>query len=354
MAIFDVSLSKSIFFLCKNEDLMKKTYEKILIIQTAFIGDVILATAILEKLYVYYPEAEYTFLVRKGNEMLLQSHPFLKKVLVWDKTQNKYKNFWKVLKQIRAEKYDLVVNLQRFASSGIFMAFSGAKEKVCFNKNPFAWLANRKVTHEIGKGIHEIDRNQTLIAYITDEQPAKPKLYPSNHDFEIVQPYQESNYICIAPASVWFTKQFPIHKWIDFVRLLPMETNIYLLGAKSDFELCEEIKEKSKHPFLHNLAGKLNLLASAALMQKSIMNYVNDSAPLHLASALNAPVCAVYCSTVTDFGFYPVAEKSYVIETAQNLPCRPCGLHGYKTCPKGHFACAESIDTQKMADLMSV
>ena len=126
MAIFDVSLSKSIFFLCKNEKLMKKTYQKILIVQTAFIGDVILATAVLEKLYLYYPEAEYTFLVRKGNEILLQNHPFLKKVLVWDKSQNKYKNFWNILKQIRMEKYDLVVNLQRFASSGILMVFSGA------------------------------------------------------------------------------------------------------------------------------------------------------------------------------------------------------------------------------------
>jgi heptosyltransferase-2 len=354
MAIFDVSLSKSIFFLCKNEKLMKKTYQRILIIQTAFIGDVILATAVLEKLYVYYPEAEYTFLVRKGNEILLQNHPFLKKVLVWDKSQNKYKNFWKVLKQIRMEKYDLVVNLQRFASSGILMGFSGAKEKVCFDKNPFSWLATHKVKHQIEKGIHETDRNQTLISYITDQKATKPKLYPSAKDIEAIQPYLDSKYICIAPASVWFTKQFPIHKWLEFIRLLPIETNIYLLGAKTDSKLCEEIKEKSKHPFMHNLAGKLNLLASAALMQKATMNYVNDSAPLHLASALNAPVCAVYCSTVTEFGFYPVAEKSYVIETAQNLPCRPCGLHGYKTCPKGHFACAESIDTQKMAVLMNL
>jgi len=333
---------------------MKKSYQRILVIQTAFIGDVILATAVLEKLYAYYPDAEYTFLLRKGNETLLEGHPFLKKVLVWDKTQNKYKNFWKTLKTIRSEKYDLVVNLQRFMSSGIFMAFSGAQEKRCFDKNPLSWLASHKFPHKIGNKTHETARNQALITDITDSNSSKPKLYPLQKDWDTIKPYQAGKYICIAPTSVWFTKQFPMHKWVEFIKLLPSETNIYLLGAKSDVLLCEEIREKLNHPFVHNLAGKLNLLASAALMQNALLNYVNDSAPLHLASALNAPVCAVYCSTVPDFGFYPVSDVSHIVETQEALACRPCGLHGYKTCPKGHFSCAENINAHQLASLLNV
>jgi heptosyltransferase-2 len=330
---------------------MKKNYQKILVIQTAFIGDVILATALLEKLHQYYPDAKYTFLLRKGNEGLLENHPFIEKILVWDKLQGKYKSFWRIIQQVRKEKFDLLVNLQRFASSGILMALSGARETICFNKNPFSWLATRSVRHRIGKNIHEIDRNQCLIEEITDNQAAKPKLYPSEQEKKTAEPYQIGKYICVAPTSVWFTKQFPLHKWVELIRILPKEWNIYLLGAKTDVAFCEEIIQKSEHPFIHNLAGKLSLLASAALMEKAVMNYVNDSAPLHLASALNAPVCAVYCSTIPDFGFYPVSEKSYIVETSQTLSCRPCGLHGYKACPKGHFACAESIDVQKLASI---
>ena len=65
---------------------------KILVIQTAFLGDVVLATAVLEKLHQYFPDAQIDFVLRKGNEGLLSSHPFLHNLLLWDKKQQKIKN----------------------------------------------------------------------------------------------------------------------------------------------------------------------------------------------------------------------------------------------------------------------
>jgi len=82
------------------------------------------------------------------------------------------------------------------------------------------------------------------------------------------------------------------------------------------------------------------------------MNYLNDSAPMHFASAVNAPVTAVYCSTIPGFGFGPLSDKKFILETKQLLDCRPCGLHGYKACPRGHFHCAWHIaDEQLLATL---
>ena len=78
------------------------------------------------------------------------------------------------------------------------------------------------------------------------------------------------------------------------------------------------------------------------------MNYVNDSAPMHLASAVNAPVCVIYCSTVPHFGFGPLSDISNIVEVKENLDCRPCGLHGHRACPKGHFKCAQQIDVQQL------
>jgi heptosyltransferase-2 len=97
-----------------------------------------------------------------------------------------------------------------------------------------------------------------------------------------------------------------------------------------------------------NLAGSLSLLESAELMRGATMNYVNDSAPMHLCSSVNAPVTAIFCSTIPSFGFGPLSENSRIIETKEELPCRPCGLHGFKTCPKGHFLCAESIKPENV------
>ncbi len=83
------------------------------------------------------------------------------------------------------------------------------------------------------------------------------------------------------------------------------------------------------------LAGKLNFLSSAALMKNAVMNYTNDSAPLHFASAMDAPVTAIFCSTVPSFGFYPLSAKSFIVETKEELACKPCSLHGLKPARSG-------------------
>ena len=324
-------------------------YGKILIIQTAFIGDVILATSLIEKLHQYYPEAKIDFLLRKGNEALLQQHPKLREVLIWDKKGGKYKNLFKLLGAIRKEKYDLVVNVQRFANSGMLTAFSGAKEKIGFDKNPFAWAFTKKVTHVIKKGTHEVERNNELIKAITDEELQRPVLYPSTEDFEKVEQYKAEPFICMAPASVWFTKQFPKEKWVELIKSLSFAGNIYLIGAPNDLVLCDEIISQGGNPKARNLCGKMNLLQSAALMKDAVMNYVNDSAPMHLASAMNAKTTAIYCSTVPEFGFGPLAENAIIAEVSEKLDCRPCGLHGFKECPKGHFKCGRDIDVEKLA-----
>jgi heptosyltransferase-2 len=95
-----------------------------LIIQTAFIGDVVLATALVEKLHQYYPDAAIDFLLRKGNEGLLKAHPYLREVLIWEKKKDKQKNLFGLHKKIRANKYDVVINVQRFIATGIITPFS--------------------------------------------------------------------------------------------------------------------------------------------------------------------------------------------------------------------------------------
>lgn len=330
--------------------------QKILIIQTAFIGDAILATGILEKLHAYFPEAEIDFMLRKGNEGLLKDHPYLHQLIVWNKKEGKLKNLWRILKQIRHRKYDKVINVQRFAATGMLTTFSGAKETIGFDTNPLSFLFTKKVKHIISSGDlpkHEIERNNDLIKHFTDDKAFRPCLYPSNEDLEAVAKYKSMPYICIAPASVWFTKQYPKQKWISFINKLTPGIQVYLLGGKEDIALCNEIVTACPNIKVTNLAGQLNFLSSAALMQDALMNYVNDSAPMHLASAVNAPVTAIYCSTLPSFGFGPLSDKQSIVEILESLPCRPCGLHGYKACPLGHFKCAWKIEDRQLLESLS-
>ena len=315
---------------------------KILIIQTAFLGDVILATPLIESLSSTFPSAQIDFLLKKGNEALLDEHPKLRRVLIFDKA-NKRKSLLNLTQEIREEKYDLVLNLHRFASSGLITIFSGASETRGFSKNPFSFLYSKRFKHSINNGQHEVDRNLSLITDLVEKSQRRPQLYPSQADLDFVTQWKNETYYCLAPASVWFTKQAPPAVWQYVMEKFDEEgVRFYLLGGPNDYELCESIKLISQRNNVHNLAGKLSLMQSAALMKDAKRNFVNDSGPLHIASAGNAPVSAFFCSTIPEFGFGPLSDDSSVIEV-KDLDCRPCGLHGHTACPKGHFHCGNGL-----------
>ena len=334
---------------------MPTTPPATLLIQTAFIGDVILMTALLEYLALHEPTTPVDVLVRRGNESLLAGNPHVRNVLIWDKKHRKYANLWQLLRQVRATGSGRVVTLQRFASTGFLTAFSGAAERVGFAKNPFSRFFTRRVRHAIGDGTHEVTRNLRLLTDTAPTPMVPPRLYLSATDEAAAASYATIGpYICLAPTSVWFTKQYPEEKWLELLAALPIGLRVYLLGGPPDVAACERLAAASGRANVTSLAGQLGLLASAALMRGAVMNYVNDSAPMHLCSAVGAPVTAVFCSTVPAFGFGPLSSVSFVVETPEALACRPCGLHGHAACPLGHFRCAHGIEVGQLLAALPV
>ncbi|MFA6950861.1 MAG: glycosyltransferase family 9 protein [Lentimicrobiaceae bacterium] len=329
----------------------KQLLSRILIIQTASLGDVILSTSLAETLHSEYPVAKIDYLIKAGYEDLFAGHPFIGEILTWNKSNRKYANLFKLALKVRHHKYDAVINIQRFASSGFISALSGAKFRSGFVKNPFAFTYTHKADHIILNkpgSPHEIYRNAKLIEPLTSIKALRPRLYPSVDDNMAVRKWQGKPYITISPASLYYTKQFPEYKWVELITNISSAFSVRLLGSKADDQLCQKIMKESKHNDIINLSGQLSFLQSALMMQNAVMNYVNDSAPQHIASAVNAPVTVVFCSTVPSFGFGPLSDNSTVVETTEQLSCKPCGLHGYQECPEGHFKCAETIALSQM------
>lgn len=322
-----------------------------LIIQTASLGDVILSTPTVEKIHLFFPDSRIDFLTKKGNEGLFAGHPYINELLLWNKKDHKYSNLLKLLKLIRSKRYDYVINLQRHCSTGLLTAMSRAKYTIGFDKNPLHVFFTKSIKHQIGEAnIHEVHRNLSLIEELTDSSFQRPVLRPSATDYHAIDRYSADIYYCLAPCSLWNTKQMPDSLWIELIQAIPSNAVVYLLGSKSDFEVCESIASRCKKQNIKNLAGQLSLLESAALMSHAKMNFTNDSSPMHLASAMNAPVTAIFCSTTIEFGFGPLSDDSAVVETEEPLPCRPCGIHGHKRCPKGHYLCGYNIKTQKLIE----
>jgi heptosyltransferase II len=389
---------------------MQNTKGGVLVIQTAFLGDVVLGTALIESLYSQNGLGGIDMLVRAGNEGVLAGNPKIRSVLVWEKRPNrtslargimallpkKWQSWWQLLLLIREKEYDAVVVVQRFFSMGLLAGLSRARVRVGFNKSPARWLFTHVCKHEIltlkhGEGktglrhvgqktdaptpyLHERERNHSLLKALgIMGEPGMPALYPGKEAKDTALAFRmqkgiRRKFAVLAPASVWETKRLPAGQWVSLGMALAKEYDLILIGGKEDAELCTTIRTQilEGYPRLELgfdpeiacevavAAGHLNLLAAAATIAEATITYTNDSGPMHLASAVGGNVVAIYCSTVPEFGFGPLVGSgnglAFTIEAPLALPCRPCGLHGLNTCPEGHFLCAKTITTQSLLE----
>ena len=149
---------------------------------------------------------------------------------------------------------------------------SNGKKTLGFIKNPLSIFFSQRFIHDISRHgkTHEVQRNLSLIETLTDLSVQMPRLYPTPADFEFIKPYQRKNYLCIAPASIWFTKQLTKEKWVELINKnvhKNSEIVIYLIGSKDDISLCENIITEVGKSNVINLAGRLSFLQSAALMK---------------------------------------------------------------------------------------
>lgn len=324
---------------------------KVLFIQTAFLGDVILATSALEAWHASHPQDCLHVLVRKPMDSLFEGHPWLGKVLAWDKRPRvKGKDWRRLMRGVRKERYDVVVNLHRHASSGVLTALSMANIRVGYANNPLAWRFTHRMQHRWGDGTHEVERNMALLSpFVAKVKKAfEPRLYPGEAHVQEAEEVGARGAVLVMPGSQWATKAWPEGQ---FGKLLDEVTDqVILMGAPSERPLCDRLAQG--RPNVSNAAGELSLLGLVAAVQMAKVVVANDSAPLHVASATDTPTVALFTSTVPRFGFGPRASKHVVVEAATELHCRPCGRHGRKRCPEGHFKCGWELSVQSVLEAL--
>ncbi len=333
--------------------------KKILIIQTAFLGDVILALPMVQTIKAHLPDALVDFLCIPATESVLQNHPAINSVIPYDKKGgDKLDKFIEVLNEIREVEYDIVVSPHRFLRSSLLTYYSESKVRIGFEENSLAFLLTNKVKYIKDK--HEIYRNLELVKQIPgleyDEKKAspKPELYPTSEQKENVRQLlvHKSNLISFAPCSKWFTKQLPIEKASEIAKsLLFKGYNVALVGGEADIVYCNELAAKLNDESLMNFCGKLSPLESYEVMTQSKALITVDSAAQHLGSASGIPIILIYGSTDISFGFYPLTSK-YKIAEIDSLECRPCTDHGKDKCPLGHFKCMVDLSSEKIVDMM--
>ncbi|MFQ5583031.1 MAG: lipopolysaccharide heptosyltransferase II [Calditrichia bacterium] len=325
------------------------TPRRILIIQTAFLGDVILTLPLLQKTKLLFPKAQIDFLTVPASKNLLETHPDIHELLIYDK-RGKDKgllNIFKWVGKIRNRNYDLALVPHRSLRSALLAL--PAKKSIGLDKSSGSMLFSEQVPYR--KDFHEVNRNLNLLSSfgVDVQEKVLPELIPTEYDVKVVGNWKKSfntdrwdNMAAIAPGSVWATKRWPVEYHISLIKALSRRGfQIVLIGGEADKEIGGQIEaEFSERVF--NAIGIFTLRQSAALIRQCKFLVTNDSAPQHIAVAVGTPVITIFGPTVPGFGFYPYGEHDRIVQI-ENLPCRPCSIHGGKKCPIGTFECMRNI-----------
>ena len=315
----------------------------ILIIHTAFIGDIVLSTALVSKVKEKYPDSDIYYLTTPLGKDILKNNPKIKEIIVYDK-RGKDKGFGAFIsfvRKIRKLKIDVCLTPHRYLRSSILSLLSGASIRVGYDIASLSFVYNKKIKYDKTK--HEVEK---LLSFV-DDSPKRFELemYPSEKDKIKIDTilknfFQNKKIILIAPGSKWFTKRWPEEYFKTLIQNLVKRDDLLIVitGGKEEKEI--ELNLDSK---VLDLRGEISLLELAELTKRAILVVSNDSAPIHITSAFpNTRIVGIFGPTVKEFGFFPWSENSKVFEI-NGLYCRPCAIHGGNFCPEKHFRCMREI-----------
>lgn len=327
---------------------------KIVVVHTAFIGDVILALPVAQRLRASFPEAHITFVVVPAAANVLENHPAVNEVILYDKRRGDrgFTGVLRLAERLRHGMFDIALVPHRSLRSAMIVWLSRIPRRIGFSTSALSRLFTDVVAYE--RSIHEIDRNLSLLRPlgITYSGTESSTLYASRNDKDVVEAFlsnqaanlrnQHDSLVGIAPGSVWNTKRWPSEYYIKLATMLMDDGfSIILIGGRDDLVLCSDIRNALGGKAV-NAAGMLTLLQSAELMQRCIVLVSNDSAPMHLAAGVRTPVVAIFGATAPQFGFSPRGVNDLVVEM-HGLSCRPCAIHGGEKCPIKTFVCMKDL-----------
>ncbi len=314
---------------------------KVLVWQTAFLGDLILTTPLLASLKNMYPDASIHVVAKPFAKEVLKNNPNVDEIITFDKKRD---STLQLIKKLRKNRYDIAISPHRSHRASYSLFLAKIPIRIGFDKAGFSFLYTKKAKHRFD-GTHEIDRNLQLLKFLPDYREDKlkkfPEIYLTKEEDDFYKKFylDDKDYIVIAPGSKWKTKRWTKEGFVSIINELGKKENIVLIGGNEDLEFTNEIIKGVKTDVL-NLVGKTSLRESFSIIKHSKALISNDSAPVHMAVSFNTPVVDIYGPTVREFGFYPY-RNGKVVEV--DLPCRPCGLHGHDKCPINTHDCMKKI-----------
>lgn len=323
--------------------------ERILIAQTAFLGDAVLSAPVIGALAKLFPGAELSLLTTPLAAPLFEGDERLHRVIAFEKRSKDrgLMGLYRVARLLRGHRYTRAYALQGSIRTALLFLLAGVPQRIGWSGRLGSWLYSERVPPRVGG--HAVERHLALVYGSTPRELWFDRISLPQPDLlllsEPVRAFLDSGqrYVVMTPGSAWETKQWDVKSYAGLARqLVDSGFKVVVAGAPHEQHLARQIVAAA--PVL-NLCGVGSVRDLAALIHSAAALVCNDSAPLHIASAYGVPTVALFCSTLPEFGFTPWGTNSVVLD-ATGLPCKPCGRHGRRRCPLGTNACMTQVQPE--------
>lgn len=317
---------------------------KLLIIQTAFLGDVVLTIPLIQAAKKYL-KAQVSVVCIPSTADILAGHPDIDEIIVYDK-KGKNKGIFSLLKLAKILKdrnFDAVLVAHPSFKSGFLAYLSGIKKRIGFDNSAGRFFFTGTVF--FNKTKHQLERYLDLLLYFdiaVSEERTRIYIDEESKKYAQILLGAKGEFFGINPGSVWATKRWLPEKYAQLADRIAerLGGKIVIFGGKEDVAAADSVEKNMKGKAV-NLAGKTTLKQLAALIKQCKVFITNDSGPMHIAAAFDISTVAIFGPTVKELGFSPYAAEAIVVE--KNISCRPCGKHGPRKCPVKNFRCMNDV-----------
>lgn len=310
---------------------------KILILRFSSIGDIVLTTPVLRCLKMQLPGAELHYCTKRAFAEIIEPNPYIDRRHYLDGSLND------LIRQLRAERYDLIIDLHNNLRTRIIKTRLGVRARTVDKLNWQKWLYVRWKIDRLPNR-HIVDRYMDTVlslGVVNDGRGLDHFISPTDriaaHE---LPPSHQTGYVAYAIGGQHATKRLPVTRIIDLCRQL--DQPVVLLGDAQDRETGGQVVQALGPARIYNACGLYRLNQSASLVAGARLVISHDTGLMHVAAALRKTICVIWGNTTPRFGMYPYQTTFTSLEKT-GLPCRPCSKIGADRCPLGHFRCMNEV-----------
>ncbi len=332
-----------------------KQWQRVLVLQTSFLGDTVLTLPLLIEIRRRLPAAYLGVLCSPLGRELLAHVPAIDEIIIDDKRgmHKGWRGMWRIAMVLKQKAFTVALTPHKSLRSALLLTLARIPHRVGFCQSKGGFLFHQRVNRDSQR--HDVERNLSLLEVLG----VKPEDCDRELRLTVSSPIRESvterlrtfgahpekTIVAVNPGSVWPTKRWLPEGFAEVIKLIKLQYDceVWLIGGPEDADVVAKIQKLCGDAAI-NLAGKLTLAELPAALGLCCVLITNDSGPMHIAVACSLPTVAVFCATTPELGFYPYSDRSVVIE--KSLPCRPCSSHGGLRCPLGTEACIRLVEPQ--------